>query len=278
MTKKKTINEDTFGVSSYGSSDFGILSVTTGSVNVAGVSGTTDIGKSADYTAYVNTLVTEASASINAVLASVSASAGNSLSITTTLPVIITASSVSNAIPIELLGTITNETSGYTASGTLSLVTAASAYLPYSLSMDVSAGGYTLTDSSGIGTLTAAGLPVSGTILTDGSWTIDFTNQELLTVGTEISGSYEVSYYYTETATPIVVRHTVSANAVENGTASAVLSAIVTDPVDVTALTSSTFTLSTDYTPDDNPWAGRGALPGETALETRGRFIDEGII
>jgi len=41
-------------------------------------------------------------------------------------------------------------------------------------------------------------------------------------------------------------------------------------------ITSDIFVLS--GTKPLNPWAGKGALPGETELETAGRFIDEGII
>jgi hypothetical protein len=263
--------------SAFSTSDFQAKALTTGSVNVAAVSGYTNIGSSRNYTATVSTLVSETTASLTTVLDSVTASTGNSLSIVTELPIIVTPASVSQS-NVELT-TLTTETSGLTASGTLSLVGGVSSYRDLSLVIDVSGGGYTLNDV-GSSVLSADNLQlsaVSGSIVGD-TWTIDFTNQEILTNGTEISATYDIAYPYETVVTDIVIKHSVGPDAPNDGTASAVLSAQSTDTNGIASFTSSTFTLSTDSTPDDNPWNGRGALPGETTLETRGRFIDEGII
>jgi len=84
----------------------------------------------------------------------------------------------------------------YTASGTLSLVTGASGYEPFTLSMDVSAGAYTIVEVSygvlGTGVLSTA--DITGTITPDGIWTLDFTGQEYLTNGVAISATYDVAY------------------------------------------------------------------------------------
>tara|TARA_R110000824_G_scaffold81550_2_gene204964 strand:+ start:4321 stop:6825 length:2505 start_codon:yes stop_codon:yes gene_type:complete len=91
----------------------------------------------------------------------------------------------------EVLDTITYATSGYTASGTTT-------YNPLtggSLTVDVSGSSYTLTDN-GLGVLSGGpSVPtISGNIVyATGAWDIDFTSQELLTVGTVISAGY-VSY------------------------------------------------------------------------------------
>lgn len=272
MFKKKNTK-----ASAFSTSDFKVMAVTTGTVDVGAVSGISNYASSTNYNASISTTVTEVSASVDAVLTSVVTSSGHSLSIPTTLPVTITASNITNAAPTEVMETINTANSGFTAGDTLALVTAVSAYEFGSLTVDVSSGGYTLTDI-GAGILTAASLPVSGTVDAAGAWTLDFTNQEELTNGTIISGDYEVSYLETITSTPIVITHTILDGSPFNGTASGVLSAIVTDPTGVTGFGSISFELSANEIPNNNPWKGRGALPGETTLETTGRFIDEGVI
>ena len=270
MVFKKQSNQ-----ASFSSSDFSAKSLTTGgSVDVTQVSGFTDIGNVADYTATLYSTVTEISASITAVLTSVVNSTDNALAITTTLPIIILTNTETTTVPTEVAATIA--VSGLdTSAGTLSLITAASALRPNSLSIDVSAGGYTFTDDGG-GVLTD-GVSGTGTVdYTTGAWVL--TASEILTIGTDLSAVYDVDYYYEQVVSSVVIRHTVGEDAPNNGTSSAVLSAQVTDPIGVVSFSSASFTLSTDSTPDSNPWNGLGALPGETALETRSRFIDEGVI
>lgn len=274
--KKSKKKKENFSIS-----DFRIKAATVGSVDVSSVTGRTGIGTGKNYTAYVNTTVTETTASIDAVLTGVSASPGHSVAITTTLPVIITASTVLNTVPTEILSTISCGGTGVSAcsivdSGTLSLVTSVSTLKPLTLSMDVSAGTYVVIDN-GTGSLSSSPSGFTGSVdYSTGAWTI--TGGEILTNGIIISGDYDVQYLYEQTATSVVIKHIVGSDAAINGTANGIVSALALDPAAATAYTSTVFTLSTDPVASYNPWEGHGALPGETRLETAGRFIDEGVI
>ena len=274
MAKKSKKYED---VTSFNTSDYSVKALSViDSVDVAGVSGVTQFGSYADYTAYVTTNVTETTGDLYASLSGSVLPTGQSLSITTTFPVVLTPTSETSIAPIELISTITPATSGYTDSGTLSLVSGTSAVREFSVSVYVS-GGYTLTDSDGV--LSADGLPVSGTIVySSGDWTVDFINQEILTDGTTLSADYQLAFPSEVITTPIVIRHVVGSNADYTSAATSMLSGFVQDVNGIAAYTSTVFTLSTDSIPDDNPWRGRGALPGETKAETMSRFMEEGII
>lgn len=277
-SKKKAAKEE---VTSFSTSDFSVKAVTSDvTVNVAGVTGTSNYAATTNYTAYVSGTYSEADASLSAVLAAEVTSAGHSLAIATTLPVSITTASAGQTISNEVT-TISTATSGLTASGTLSVVEGLSAYRPYSISMDVSAGAFTLSEDPdiGVGILSAAGLPVSGTITAlSGAWTLDFTNQEILTDATAITKGYEITYPYEVVSTPIVISHTVVDGSPFNGTAAATLSAQVIDASGTTSANSSTFTLSANTVSNNNIYKGKGALPGETQAETVARFYVEGII
>lgn len=90
-----------------------------------------------------------------------------------------------DTVRAELLETITSGNSGDTASGTATFIPIEAG----TFAVDVSGGGYTLADG-GVGILSATSLPVTGTVDYDtGDWTIDFSNQEPLTVGTAISAA-----------------------------------------------------------------------------------------
>jgi len=254
------------------------MALTNATLNVSQVSGTTDFGKSADYTAYVTTTVSEVTASLNSVLVDQVLSTGNTLAIATTLPITLTPETYLTAYPDVDVTTITAGTTGSTATDSITLVESPSAIVAETLQLDVSAGTYVFVN-------TGADLFIPGTELSAASgtfvyptWEITFGDGTILTEGMEISALYQIEYPYEEIVTPIVIRHTVGDDAAIGGTASAVLSAQTTDAIGVASVSSTAFTLSTDETPSDNPWVGYGAFPGETRVETAGRFIDEGII
>lgn len=102
--------------------------------------------------------------------------------------------------------TITSDTTGVSFSETLpSIATVSSSrngsILSGSLTIDVSSGGYILTNTAA-GVLSAAAQAVSGTIdLTTGAYTLDFSTDPL-SIGTTISAGYNyewtdyVTYYY----------------------------------------------------------------------------------
>jgi len=69
------------------------MSQTTGTINVAAVSGTSDIGATTNYTSTLNTTTSAASATVEVVLAGVTLDAGHSLAILTDMPVTLTAGS-----------------------------------------------------------------------------------------------------------------------------------------------------------------------------------------
>jgi len=93
----------------------------------------------------------------------------------------------------QIFTTITTTTSGLSASGSVSITPFNSGSLIIGVSSNLSGFGYNLWDTTP-GILTAAGVPVSGTIdYGTGNWFIDFFNKELLTSGTLISGAYTLT-------------------------------------------------------------------------------------
>ena len=208
LFKKATAEESAFNVKA--------AIVTT--VDVTAVSGTSNYGQTTNYTANITNLITEpAGAVIDAVLSSVSAPSGQSIAITTTLPVTAVSIIASNNAPTE--GFVSTDAlspgapanapeetwsipassaSVNTYSNSLTLITPQSALVPISLVMDVSSGGYTIRDTAG-GILSADALllsQISGTVdYNTGAWDVDFATFDPLTSGTAISANYDYTWY-----------------------------------------------------------------------------------
>lgn len=264
-------------------SDFKVKVATVASFDVSNVTGRTKLGTSKTYTAYLSADVTEVSASAVFNISSVSLAHGHSFSLVTQSPITLSNGIVWTYPVNSTTEVLSAPSSGKVTSGNLTLVSAPTAAVETTVLFVIHTPGFNLQidDSlSGGGILSGATPWVSGLVdYTVGAWSVDLGPLASFTTGCDISAYYDYTYPVSSVvpeATPIIIRHTIHKDGSVYGTSMGRLSGAIIDATGVNTITSLIFTIS--GTKPINPWEGKGALPGETAIETGSRFIDEGII